>query len=85
MTFVSSVAESAAKLLDLHAVAKMLDCSFRHVYRLSEAGRMPGPVRLGALVRWSKSAIEDWISQGCPIVGEMKNRPCTKEVMSNDD
>jgi excisionase family DNA binding protein len=52
-------------LLDVQAVAQLLDCSPRHVYRLSDAGRMPAPVKLGSLVRWSRQAIEDWIALGC--------------------
>lgn len=55
-----------AKLLDVQAVAALLGCSPRHVYRLSDAGRMPAPVKLGALVRWQKTAVEDWITAGCP-------------------
>ena len=58
--------ESPTKLLDVHAVAELLNCSTRHVYRLSDACQMPAPVKLGALVRWPIVAIEDWISAGCP-------------------
>lgn len=65
MTVVSSTDHSVS-LLDVQAVAEMLGCSPRHVYRLSDAGRMPAPVKLGSLVRWSASAIGDWIDQGCP-------------------
>lgn len=57
---------SAAALLDVRAVAQLLDCSPRHVYRLADAGRMPPPVRIGALVRWSRQGITDWIAAGCP-------------------
>jgi excisionase family DNA binding protein len=57
---------SAAQLLDVRAVAALLDCSPRHVYRLADAGRMPQPVRLGALVRWPRQVIADWIDAGCP-------------------
>jgi len=52
-------------LLDVQAVAQLLDCSARHVYRLSDAGRMPAPVKLGSLVRWSRQSLEDWIAGGC--------------------
>jgi len=45
-------------LIDVHAVATMLSCSTRHVYRLCDGGRMPQPVRLGALIRWDRSVIE---------------------------
>ncbi|MDY7011201.1 MAG: helix-turn-helix domain-containing protein [Planctomycetota bacterium] len=59
-------------MLDIQAVADLLGCSIRHVYRLSDAGLMPRPVKLGALVRWSRAAILDWIDKGCP--------PCRREA-----
>jgi excisionase family DNA binding protein len=52
-------------LLDVRAVARLLCCSVRHVYRLADGGRMPPPVKLGALVRWSRQSIEEWIANGC--------------------
>jgi excisionase family DNA binding protein len=55
-----------AALLDVKAVAALLGCSTRHVYRLTDAGRMPAPVRLGALIRWRRAEIEEWIAAGCP-------------------
>lgn len=66
MNAVLSSADTSAKLLDVQAVADMLGCSTRHVYRLSDSNRMPGPVKLGSLVRWSATAIREWINQGCP-------------------
>lgn len=59
-------ADASAKLLDVAAVATMLGCSQRHVYRLSDAGRMPAPIRLGWLVRWDRAALCNWIDAGCP-------------------
>ncbi len=53
------------ELLDVGAVAALLNCSSRHVYRLADAGRMPRPVKLGSLVRWSRQSILDWIGRGC--------------------
>jgi excisionase family DNA binding protein len=61
-------ADAPAALLDVRAVAALLDCSPRHVYRLSDAGHMPPPVRLGALVRWRRADIDAWLAGGC--------RPC---------
>jgi predicted DNA-binding transcriptional regulator AlpA len=58
-------------LLDVRAVARLLDCSTRHIYRLADAGNMPAPVKLGALVRWQRTGpngIETWIAAGCPAV-----------------
>jgi len=60
--------DSSAALLDVDAVAALLNCSTRHVRRLADAGRMPPPVRLGALVRWSRQAVEQWVADGCPAV-----------------
>jgi excisionase family DNA binding protein len=54
-----------AQLLDVRAVATLLHCSSRHVYRLADAGHMPAPVRLGALVRWRRGDLADWIAAGC--------------------
>lgn len=62
----------SAKLLDVRAVAGLLGCSVRHVYRLSDVGRMPRPIKLGGLCRWSRSAICDWIATGCPNAIEAK-------------
>ncbi len=56
------------ELLDVRAVASLLDCSPRHVYRLADAGRMPRPVKLGQLVRWRRGELMQWIDDGCPAV-----------------
>jgi excisionase family DNA binding protein len=57
-----------AALLDVCGVAELLHCSRRHVYRLSDSGRLPPPVRLGALVRWDRAILIRWIADGCPPV-----------------
>ena len=60
-------------MLSVDDVARMLGCSSRHVHRLVDAGRMPRPVKLGALVRWSREAIDAWIRGGCP---DCRRAPC---------
>jgi excisionase family DNA binding protein len=72
MSATLSPADASAKLLDVQAVAEMLGCSQRHVYRLSDAGKMPASVKLGSLVRWSASSIREWVDQGCPAVRSLK-------------
>jgi excisionase family DNA binding protein len=67
-----SSADCSAALLDVQTVAALLKCSTRHIYRLSDSGRMPIPVKLGTLVRWNRAAVESWIDQGCPSVRSMK-------------
>lgn len=59
-------------LLDVGRVAELLNCSPRHVYRLSDAGKMPRPVRLGALIRWRAAELRHWIDDGCPSVRAAK-------------
>ncbi|HEY2841804.1 MAG TPA: helix-turn-helix domain-containing protein [Pirellulales bacterium] len=72
MNVVAQAAGDAIALLDVGEVSRLLGCSARHVYRLSDAGRMPAPVKLGALVRWNRAAVESWIDQGCPAVRYLK-------------
>jgi excisionase family DNA binding protein len=59
---------SGTVMLDVADVAEMLHCSRRHIYRMSDSGRMPPPVRLGALVRWDRDVLMRWIADGCPPV-----------------
>lgn len=70
----ATVSESGA-LITVRQVAALLGCSARHVYRLSDRGAMPRPVKLGdVLVRWNRrtgdpvTGIEDWIAGGCKPV-----------------
>ncbi len=59
-----------ADLIPVGEVAGMATCSSRHVYRMSDAGKMPKPIKLGSLVRWRRAEILAWIAEGCP--------PCRK-------
>jgi excisionase family DNA binding protein len=58
--------EQVPALLDVRAVARLLGCSERMVYRQSDAGRMPAPVKLGRLTKWRRAELERWIEDGCP-------------------
>ena len=59
-------------MLTVHDVARMLNCSAKTIYRLTDAGKMPRPVKLNALVRWRRETVENWISQGCPRAKDME-------------
>jgi excisionase family DNA binding protein len=63
---------SGAELLDVKETAKLLSASTRTVYRLSDAGKMPRPIKLGALCRWNRGELLTWISQGCPPVRNVR-------------
>jgi excisionase family DNA binding protein len=67
MSVSSDFTESCA-LLDVRQVASLLNVSPRTVYRLCDGAKMPRPIRLGALVRWERSAVVTWIQNGCPAI-----------------
>lgn len=60
------------ELLDVRQTAQLLNASPRTVYRLSDAGKMPSPIKLGALVRWRTCDLEKWIADGCPSCRKVK-------------
>ena len=64
-----------AELLDVKMVSEWLSCSGRHVYRLSDGGKMPPPIKLGTLTRWRRSELVDWLVAGCPPVHK-RDEPC---------
>jgi predicted DNA-binding transcriptional regulator AlpA len=35
---------------------------------LVETGKMPRPLKLGALVRWRHADLDSWLNAGCPTV-----------------
>jgi excisionase family DNA binding protein len=59
------------QLMDVDAVAAMLNCSPRTVWRLADGGKMPAPVHIGRLVRWSRKALTAWIDAGCPAARQV--------------
>jgi predicted DNA-binding transcriptional regulator AlpA len=59
-------AEGARGLVTLRQVAAYVRCSPKHLLRLVDRGDAPEAIRLGALLRWPQSAIEEWVAAGCP-------------------
>ena len=57
-------------MLTVHEVSQMLNCSARTIHRMTDSGRMPRPIKLGALARWPRGVLEQWIASGCPRVGK---------------
>jgi excisionase family DNA binding protein len=56
----------APALYTVDDIAQLLQCSTRNVWKLSDAGMLPGMTRIGRLVRWRAKDINDWIAAGCP-------------------
>jgi hypothetical protein len=49
-------------MLDVNQVARLLNCSSRHVYRMADGGRMPRdlPPTIVPLVKLEFNAVETW-------------------------
>ena len=53
-----------SELLDVKAVAKLLSCSPRTVWRLRDRGSIPPPVILArGIVRWRRATLVSWLSE----------------------
>ena len=71
----------AAKLLDVKAVAELLGCSPRHIFRLADCGKIVPPVRIGALVRWKATgpgSIQEWLDAGCQPIRSNGRKGATR-------
>lgn len=51
---------------DVPDLAALLKCSQRHVRRMVDADEIPGLIRFGRLVRFSRRAVDAWLA-GTPI------------------
>lgn len=69
---VTGAATTTPRLLNASEVAALLGVSSRSVYRLSDAGKMPRPLKIGGSVRWDRRPVERWIADGCPPVASRK-------------
>lgn len=59
-------------MLKVDDVATLLAISTRQVFRLSDSGKMPRPLKLGGAVRWRRSDIDAWIAKECPNCDPMR-------------
>jgi excisionase family DNA binding protein len=54
-------------LIDAQEVARRLGLSERTVWRLTAAGKLPNPIRIGGKTkRWRAEDIRAWVAAGCP-------------------
>ncbi|HNS21857.1 MAG TPA: helix-turn-helix domain-containing protein [Sedimentisphaerales bacterium] len=56
----------AALAISARELAEMLGISLRQVWRLSSAGKLPRPLKVGGSVRWDRDEILRWFREGCP-------------------
>ena len=68
-------------LINVDDVAALLKCSARHVWRMADSGKMPRPYKIGALCRWDRAVIEQWVAEGCPSCRSVsRSRSSRQEV-----
>lgn len=72
MTIATTLAKTADAstrplLVDIHALAVLLDRSVASLERDQAAGRLPAPVRIGGSKKWRRADIEAWVAAGCPV------------------
>ena len=63
----------ASHLITAVEFSQLLQVSPRTLWRLRSAGRLPNAIRLGGVVRWRFSEVQDWIAKGCPIISAREN------------
>jgi predicted DNA-binding transcriptional regulator AlpA len=68
LSFAQAVPEGTRRLGDAKAVGRKLSLSWRSVYRLADAGKIPAGFKLGAARRWDMAEIEAFIAGGCKPV-----------------
>lgn len=57
---------NTALAISARELAEMLRVSLRQVWRLSSAGKLPKPLKIGGSVRWDHDEILRWFREGCP-------------------
>jgi excisionase family DNA binding protein len=65
MSDAQGIPERTSRLGNAKAVGRMLDLSWRTVYRLADAGKLPAGFKIGASRRWNLAEVESWVANGC--------------------
>ncbi len=62
------------ELIDTHDAARLCGIAERTIWRWSNSGLMPKPIKIGrglrAAVRFRRSELMEWIAAGCPRIGK---------------
>lgn len=59
-------APAEAHTYTVEQLAGLLQCSERHVWRLTDQNKIPGKIRLGRLVRFARPQVDAWLSGQSP-------------------
>ncbi len=64
--------EDKGLLIDTKAATKLLNVSARTIWQMTQTGRIPQPIKIGRLVRWSYEELQAWVNAGGPPMSEWK-------------
>ena len=53
-------------LISADELARLLDCSATHIWRMHSGGKLPKPVKIGRLTRWREAEVSAWVETGAP-------------------
>lgn len=59
-------------LIDTRAATKLLNVSARTIWQMTHTGKMPKPIKIGRLVRWSYEELQAWVKAGGPPMNDWK-------------
>lgn len=59
-------ATTSQLLLDAREVAELLGVESKTIFRMSQRGDFPLPIKVGRLRKWSRRAVENWIEKSQP-------------------
>jgi excisionase family DNA binding protein len=62
----SRVVLQQALAISARELAGLLNVSLRQIWRLSSAGKLPRPLKIGGSVRWDRDEVLRWFREGCP-------------------
>lgn len=60
------VVQPASGLITVEGLCEKLQISRATLWRLSSAGKVPSPMKLGRGVRWLSGEIDEWLAAGMP-------------------
>jgi excisionase family DNA binding protein len=67
-THAKAAEKTEPQFLTIAQVATLMNVSQRTVNRWVDAGSMPKPMRLGHVIRWNRTVIDQWIETGCTLM-----------------
>jgi excisionase family DNA binding protein len=73
-TTMNTIPQLERRLGDTKCVAALLNVSEKTIRRMTDAGKLPGVLRIGRLLRYDLKILDLWITQEGPPLHQFKRR-----------